>query len=213
MLVSLSQNKLRIETYEVMIEHFQLGVKRRSLQKNLKRFMNQGQRYKAAYSEKHFTGTNRGKRVIFGGIHEHDIMEGFWKYIVHTDEMHMDPASMRKGEILREAGTRYKSENIVEYPSLEGNKIHCGVWVSFEEKAEKLEFYYDEEEYTDKPIPTPKPRRRPRIESPEDYEERLCIWESEKPYPKDVKPQGNVMIQKYYVKRLLPVYIKAIERL
>ncbi len=37
-------------------------------------------------------------------------------------------------------------------------------------------------------------------------------WEAEQPHQQIVKPKGNTMTQKYYVERLLPVYIEAIHK-
>ena len=58
----------------------------------------------------------------------------------------------------------------------------------------------------------PKPRRRPKTESEDEYQARICEWEALKPHKVNVKPQGNSMTQKYYTERLLPVYIDAIQR-
>jgi len=58
----------------------------------------------------------------------------------------------------------------------------------------------------------PKPRRRPKTESPDEYQARLREWEALKPHKVDIKPQGNSMTQKYYTERLLPVYIEAMQK-
>ncbi|MCJ1359774.1 MAG: Nitrogen permease regulator 2 [Icmadophila ericetorum] len=57
----------------------------------------------------------------------------------------------------------------------------------------------------------PKPRRRPKTETDEDYHRRLIEWEALKPHDVEVKVKGNGMTQRYYVERLLPVYVAAIE--
>ena len=36
-------------------------------------------------------------------------------------------------------------------------------------------------------------------------------WEAKKPYNVEVKVKGNAITQKYYIDRLLPVYIEAVE--
>ncbi|KAA8564759.1 hypothetical protein EYC84_010531 [Monilinia fructicola] len=138
MLVSPSRNDVRDQPYEVMIDHYEL----------------------AAYSEKNISAPNRRKRVDFGEEHENDTINEFWSYIIHTDEAYMDPASQRVGKILREQGTRYEPENIVEYPALDGNKIHWSAWVLYYLKAKMLLFYYDEEEHTEGPVCPSYPRRR-----------------------------------------------------
>ncbi len=39
-------------------------------------------------------------------------VEDFWSYIYFTDEAHIDPTSQAVGDILRERGKRYDTENI-----------------------------------------------------------------------------------------------------
>ena len=46
-------------------------------------------------------------------------------------------------------------------------------WVNWYGKADKLEFYNDEEDYIDQPPMPPKPRRRPKTETDVEYEARL----------------------------------------
>jgi hypothetical protein len=113
--------------------------------------------------------------------------------------------------ILRELGTRYDDKNIVERGE-KGVKFHVAAWITWFDKAEKLEFYNDEEEHEEQPLMPPKPRQRPTTESEEEYQAILREWEALKPHKVDVKPQGNSMTQKYYTDRLLPVYIDTIQK-
>ena len=55
-----------------------------------------------------------------------------------------------------------------------------------------------------------KPRRR-KYESEDQWNERLAVWQAQLPHEREVKPKGNAMTQKYYVERLLPVYVSAIQ--
>jgi hypothetical protein len=57
----------------------------------------------------------------------------------------------------------------------------------------------------------PKPRRRPTTETEEEWHYRLAEWEALKPHDVEVTVKGNAMTQKYYVERLLPTYVAAIE--
>ena len=57
----------------------------------------------------------------------------------------------------------------------------------------------------------PKPRRRPTTETQEEYEARVKEWEATKPHKVEKRVKGNHMTQKYYVERLLPVYIEAVQ--
>ena len=74
---------------------------------------------------------------------------------------------------------------------------------------EKLEFYHDEDDKVIKPKRPRKPRRR-KADSDESWEARSKEWEALLPHKAEVKPRGNTMTRKYYVERLLPVYVIAI---
>ena len=112
--------------------------------------------------------------------------------------------------ILRERGTRLDPENIQERGEKIGVKLHIAAWINWHTKAEKLEFYNDENDFTIKAKKPPKPRRS-RFESDDKFQGRLDIWEASIGHDKVVKPKGNAITQKYYTERLLPVYIHAIQ--
>jgi hypothetical protein len=90
-------------------------------------------------------------------------------------------------------------------------RFYVAGWISWYSKAEKLEFYNDEEDIVEAPPYPRKPRRRPITETEEEYHRRLQEWEAGKPYDREVKVKGNSMTQKYYVDRLLPIYCSAID--
>ena len=56
-----------------------------------------------------------------------------------------------------------------------------------------------------------KPCRRLKTETNTDYRRRLEEQEALKPHDREVKVQGNVMTQKYYIENLLPLYVKSIK--
>lgn len=109
----------------------------------------------------------------------------------------------------RELGTRDDPENIEERPPLAGVRFHIAAWISWWGKADKLEFYNDEEDTIERPLYPQRPRRRPTTESADEYEQRVKEWEAGKPHAVETKVQGNAMTQKYYVERLLPIYCRA----
>ena len=156
---------------------------------------------------------NKAGRVDYGETHVFDALFGFFDHTVYTDEAHIDPTSQAQGRVLREQGTRDNTENIEERPPLKGVRFHIAGWISWWEKAEKLEFYNDENDASDgvehPPYPS-KPRRRPRTETEDEYTERVREWEASKPHAVEKQVQGNGMTQKYYVDRLLPIYCQAI---
>lgn len=90
--------------------------------------------------------------------------------------------------------------------------MHIAGWVNWWAKCEKLEFYNDEESYTEQSKKPSKPCRRPITETEEEYAMRVAEWEASIGHEKEVKPKGNAMTQKYYTDRLLPIYVKAIQQ-
>lgn len=110
---------------------------------------------------------------MYGYKHCYKPVEDFWSYIFFSDEAHIDPTSLGVGHILREQGRRYDDENIQEIPEKVGSKFHVAAWVTWFDKAEKLEFYNDEEDEIIQPPMPPKPRRRPKTETKEEYDLRI----------------------------------------
>ena len=211
-LVDPARNPVRNQPYEAQIAYHQIPYKKRQLQRKLKEHTNGGQIYKCTFVKKTISYKNKDKRVAYGEEHKDKPVEDFWSYIFFTDEAHIDPSAQQAPGILRELGKRYDDKNIVERGEKEGVKFHVAAWITWFDKAEKLEFYYDEEEHEEQPPMPPKPRRRPKTESPDEYQARLREWEALKPHKVDIKPQGNSMTQKYYIERLLPVYIEAMQK-
>lgn len=208
-----TQSKIQYATnYEAQIEYHKLPVQARQLQRKLKERTNGGQRYKCAFVKKEISKKNRESRTAYGYQHCYKPIEDFYSYVVFTDEAHIDPASQAVGDILREQGKRYSPENHQERPERKRTRFHIAAWISWYGKAEKLEFYNDEEDYVEQPSMPPKPRRRPTTESKAEYQARLEEWEALKPHKIEVKVGGNHMTQKYYTERLLPVYIDAIHQ-
>lgn len=211
MLVSPSRNPLRKQPYEAQIEYHNLPVQRRQLQRKLKEHTKGGGRSLCAFIKKVISAKNEVERTKYGNDHLYDSLFGFFDHVVYTDEAHIDPTSQTQGRVLREQGTRDNPDNIEERPPLKGVRFHIAAWISWWDKADKLEFYNDEEDKIEQPPYPSKPRRRPTTESEEEYKQRIVEWEAEKPHPVEVKVQGNSMTQKYYVERLLPIYCEAVK--
>jgi hypothetical protein len=212
MLVDPTRNPVRDQHYDAQIEYHNLPVKQRQLQRKLKELVN-ARRFKMAFVEKEVSEKNREERVTFGKEHVSKTIEDFWSLITYTDEAHVDPNSQPIGHILREEGgnRRYADENIMERKEMKGTAFHIAAYINWWGKSEKLEFYNDEEDTTEQPPMPPKPRRRPKTESQEEYEARVKEWQATKPHKVEKKVAGNHMAQKYYTERLLPVYIKVVQ--
>ena len=211
MLVSPSRNPVRKQPLDAQIAFHNLPVQKRQLQRKLKEHTKGGGRYLCAFIKKEISKKNRGERAIYGNDHIYDSIFGHFDHIVYTDEAHVDPTSQAQGRTLREQGERDKPENIEERPPLKGVRFHIAGWISWWGKAEKLRFYNDEQDHVEHPPMPPKPRRRPKTETAEEYHHRVAEWEAMKPHDREVKVQGNAMTQKYYVENLLPLYVDAIK--
>lgn len=88
---------------------------------------------------------------------------------------------MAQGYILREQGHRYDTENIQQRGEKTGVKLYIAAWVNWYKKADKLEFYNDEEEHIERPRRPPKPRIR-KYESDEEFRARMREWEALLPH-------------------------------
>lgn len=212
MLISPSRNPVRDQRLEAQIVYHNLPVKRRQLRNLLKKNTEDGRMYKQAYIQKKMSPKNLEERIQYGKAHKNKGVEDFWQFVVFTDEAHYDPSSKVQGQILREKGHRYDTENIQERGGLTGNKLHFAAWINWHTKADKLEFYNDEEDYIQKPKLPPKPRKT-MYESQEAFDARILEWQALRPHIKEVKTKGNGMTQKYYTERLLPIYIEALHGL
>jgi len=210
-LIDPMKNPVRDRPLEAQLAYHNIPVGRRQVARKLKKYTKGGQIYKAAFVKKDISQQNHDERYNYGVEHKDKTINEFWRYILFTDEAHIDPSSLIALIILRERRKRYNTENIAQRPAKTGVRLHIAAWVTWDAKAEKLEFYNDEEDYTVHPPMPPKPRRRPRTESEDEYQARVQEWEALRPHSAEVKIRGNSMTQKYYTERLLPVYINAIE--
>lgn len=204
-------NPVRDQTYEVQLAYHDIQVHPSNLREALRRHTNKAQLYKQAYVQKKVSSKNKDRRAKYGETNQDKPVQGFWNCIAFTDEAHYDPASQRTGNILRERGTRYRSENIQQKPDLKGNKLHFAALVTYDFKSELI-FYNDEQPHTAVP-PKPSKPRKSKYETPEDFQERIRVWEASLPSIQEVTPKGNGMTQKYYAENLLPRYIQFVKDL
>jgi hypothetical protein len=186
MLVSPSKNKVRDQPYEAQIEFHHLPIKKRALQKGLKKHTNGGQMFKHAFVRKTLSAKNRRERTRYGQEHIGKTVDDFWQYIFFTDEAHIDPSSTAQGYILRERGTRYDTQNIQQRGEKTGVVLHVAAWCNWYKKAEKLEFYNDENDCIQRPKRPPKPRKT-MYESTEEFQRRLEEWDASLPHEQEIE--------------------------
>ena len=155
----------------------------------------------------------RRERVEYGGENRPRDFWSFWQYISFSDEAHYDPDKQPKQRVLREIGTRIDADNMQIRPELSGVRVHFSASCSWHYKSD-LTFYNNKQDPPAvKPVLPPKPRRRPKTETPEQYEQRLEEWKECLPHNLEVEPKGNSMTQAYYANRILPGLISDVQRL
>ena len=164
----------------------QINLKPRRARDHLKTDTNGGRIYKAAFVQKEISKKNLKERMEYGEHWQPYTVGDHWSRVFFTDEAHIDPSAQPAPTIMRERGKRYNPENVVERPKLKGSKFHIAAWISWWGKCEKLIFYNDEEDHKEQPPMPPKPHRRPKNETTEQYEQRLKEWEALKPHKVDV---------------------------
>lgn len=130
-------NPLRIERVVNNITFLDIPIPKGQLQRKLKEYTNHGQRYKSVYITKTISKRNLTKRVEFAKYctEQGHSLEDYWRLIFWTDEVHSDPSSELESYILREEGHRYDPENIQYRGPNTGNKLHCYIYVNWDEKA------------------------------------------------------------------------------
>lgn len=97
-----NQNQYRDQTYECQIEKYNIPIKKRALQTQLKNNTNKGQRYKMAYTKKVILVANKQKRVKYCTQHKSKSVEDFWYFIFFINEAYMNLSLCKTESILRE---------------------------------------------------------------------------------------------------------------
>jgi transposase len=215
LLLSPTRNPVRNQPLEVQLKYHGIDASERTLQRQLLKYSKGAKLYKQAYVNKVLSDSGHSQRWEYGQLYGDKTIPLFWRFVMFTDECHIDVTAQRQGRILRERGTRYDQENIQQRQGKTGNKIHIFAWVTWDSKSPQLYFYNDIEPTIDEPKRPRKPVRHKK-NSDEQYAARLFQWEEEiaaLPPKKLVKPLGNSMTQEYYCENVLPVYIKAIQDL
>jgi len=204
-----SKNPVRNRSLGAQIDYFGIPISERTLQENLRTRLRKARLYKAAWT-KPIHAANRAARIAYAKERQGLSINDYWHRVVFTDEAHIDPDTCMTPYILREEGTRYDPENVIERPQKQGVKIHIAGWCNWHEKAPELVFYNDEMDNMPKPKRPPKPRRS-KYETEEAYNQRVFQWELTLPHDVEVKPKGNSMTMKYYSEKILPICIQAVQ--
>jgi hypothetical protein len=93
----------------------------------------------------------------------------------------------------------------------QGCKLHFAASVSWHHKS-RLIFYNDEKDPSETQVKrSPKPRQT-MYEKPKDFEARVQRWKAELPQDPKVKSKGNSMTMAYYTDKLLPIYLKYLNK-
>lgn len=202
----------RIKLLQHQMNALGLSCHKTTFQRALKKNTKGAKMFKARYRQKKLSAKNRQERIEYAVEHQHHTVDNYFQYVTYTDEAHFCENESPAPLILREEGTADEPENVVERGQKETVSLHIAGWVNWHAKCDKLEFYNDEEVVLYVPDMRKKPRRS-KYDDDASWQERLRVWEAEIPHRRISEPKGNGMTQKYYVERLLPVYVDAINTL
>lgn len=204
--------KQRLKTMQHQVNDLGITASKRSFQRALAKYSNHGRIYKARWRGKKLSAKNKRERIEYGRLHEHHTIKDYYAYVVYTDEAHFEENERRAPGILREQGTAEEPQNMVERGERKPVVLHIAGWVNWYAKCDKLEFYNDEGIISYTPDMRKKPRRS-KYEDDATYQQRVKVWDAEKPHRRVSTPKGNAMTELYYTERLLPVYCKAVNQL
>jgi transposase len=163
-----------------------------------------------ASKQKAITLSQQEQRRGYCNLYRYKPVQGFWDGVLFTDEAHMALDDFPDEWILRVIGERYHHKNLVSDPNLGHHVVHFAAWINYYEKPGELTFYNDEYDDVEPVKPPPKPRRRPKSETDDEYNDRLRVWEAELARNPIVERPGNSMRASYYTEKILPVYRDAL---
>jgi hypothetical protein len=149
-------------------------------------------------------------RVDYGTDHDKKTLTGFWQYVWFTDEVHLQSAKLQN-----------KAEYELRYPGQERHLketkssgldviVHCAAGISYNHK-ERLIFYKDPKEPTEKAYRPRKPRKT-MYQSEEQYQKQVKAWEAAQ-LAAEVIPKRNAISQDFYAREILPQHIEEIKAL
>ncbi len=123
------KNLVRDHPWETQIEHFQINVERRTLQRAFHNRIPRVTRFKKGRIRT-LSQKNKSLRIQYGKDHQHHTIDDYWQYVHFTNEAHFDPSQTFEERVLREEGTRYESENLQKMPDMKGVKLHVAASIS-----------------------------------------------------------------------------------
>ena len=101
-----NQNSVRRQPWPAQIEHFDLHVSRRTLQRAMHERSPRAGRFKMA-KVRTISKKNKDLRVQYGREHQNHSVTSYFQYVHWSDEAHFDPDQTYGEWILREEGLIY----------------------------------------------------------------------------------------------------------
>ena len=209
-LVSPTQNPVRDQPYETQIAYHGIEASVKTLQRSLRAHKHDAQLFVQRQIQE-IRPYNEEERMAYALEHKDKTVDNFWQFVHFSDEAHIDPDVICRHRILREKGTATAPENLQRVPDFGGCKIHIAASVSWHHKS-PLVFYNDENDHIYVQAKKPRKPRKKKRQTEEQYREELTQWEARQPHDVDVKPKGNSMTQLYYTEKILPVYLREIDK-
>jgi hypothetical protein len=198
----------RIKSWEYHAQHAGCSVR------HLRRLLRTYRTNPVIHSKRRAAGAiskaNRQARESYGHQFNEKDLE-YFKKIGFTDEAHIDRGMAITQYVFREQGN--PDGLFQEQPLKSELALHVAAFVSWDLKGPLL--FYNDDQWTNETIlnayKQAKPRRRPRTESEDEFDQRVKEWENLQPL--GFEKQGNTMTELYYAQKILPHYVALIEEL
>ena len=95
---------------------------------------------------------------------------------------------------------------------MKNNKLHVTAFINWHAK-DPLKFYNDEQNTSAvQSVKRKLKLRRSKYCSKKEYQKLVQKWKVRKSYDAEIKPKGNSMINEYYTRVILSIYLKSIEQ-
>jgi hypothetical protein len=195
-----------------IVNNLQLNFHYRTLQHALLT-RRKARRYKKRKTRK-ISPENKEIREKYGYEHAGKTIRGYWRYVYFTDEVHFDSEDLSysaeyeyrvEGEY--SDGEEYQATN----NALWKGAVHVAGGITYDHK-DFFTFYRDPTELSEKVYKPSRPRKS-SVETEEEYQAKVELFEFEKFKAAQKAPKGNSMTMDFYVKEILADHIKFIKKI
>ncbi len=199
------ENDWRDWSLKTQIDKLSLNVHVRTIQRSLLKYTNNARMHIKLKIKVISQKNKRERKSEYVDVHEDHTINNYWKYVIFTNEGHIDGSITPGQRVLCEEDTRLQSENLQEMLDTEEVFLHYFEECNWLIDLLPLTWYNCKKNSSDVKIKKKlKSRRRSTRETQEEYEERVRDWEVRQSHEPEVAERENSMTQQYYKDNLLP---------